>query len=139
VRLDTDAYRVTADGHFVPREFAPLVDTLDRLGIRRVFGHYWITYRLTFETGERIVAADVNTATLAERRPGAVLPLLPYETRWAPYADEVKVVAASLRTGRVRAAGRGWIRHLLPRPRERRHLIGRRLPILPLRLLHFRR
>jgi hypothetical protein len=94
VRLDTDAYRVTADGHFVPREFAPLVDTLDRLGIRRVFGHYWITYRLTFETGERIVAADVNTATLAERRPGAVLPLLPYETRWAPYADEVKVVAA---------------------------------------------
>jgi hypothetical protein len=92
--IDVDRYRVSADGHLVPREFAPLVDTLDRLGIRRVFGHYWITYRLTFETGERIVAADADTASLAERRPGAVLPELPYETRRSAYADEVKVVEA---------------------------------------------
>ena len=94
VRLDVDRYRAAADGHLVPRDFAPLVDVLDRLAIRRVFGHYWITYRLTFETGERIVAADADTSTLAERRPGAVLPELPYETRWAPYADQVKAVEA---------------------------------------------
>ncbi len=94
VRLDHDVYRTTADGHFVPREFAPLVETLERLGITRAFGHYWITYRLTFESGERIIAADADTSTLAERRPGAVLPLLPYETRWAPYADDVEVVEA---------------------------------------------
>ncbi len=94
VRLDADVYRATADGHFVPREFAPLVDSLDGLGIRRAFGHYWITYRLTFETGERIIAADADTATLAERRPGAVLPQLPYETRWPSYAGEVAIVEA---------------------------------------------
>jgi len=93
-RLDVDRYRAAADGHRVPRDFAPLVDALDRRGITRAFGHYWVTYRLTFETGERIIAADADTSTLAERRPGAVLPELPYETRWAPYADDVKDVRA---------------------------------------------
>ena len=92
--IDVDRYRVSADGHLVPRELAPLVDSLDRLGIRRAFGHYWITYRLTFETGERIVAAEADTASLAERRPGAILPELPYDARWPAYADEVKDVEA---------------------------------------------
>jgi hypothetical protein len=93
-RLDVDSYRAAADGHLVPRDFAPLVDALDRLEIRRVFGHYWVTYRLTFETRERIIAADADTASLAERRPGAILPELPYETRRPDYADDVKGIEA---------------------------------------------
>lgn len=91
---DVDRYRVAADGHLVPREFGPLVESLDRLGIRRAFAHYWIAYRLTFETGERIIAAEADTASLAERRPGAVLPELPYEARWPAFADEVKGIGA---------------------------------------------
>jgi hypothetical protein len=92
--LDVERYRISADGHLVPREFAPLVEELDRLGIRRVFGHYWITYRLTFETDERIVAADADTDSLAEREPGAILPELPYDTRRPDYADDVVAVEA---------------------------------------------
>jgi hypothetical protein len=91
---DVDRYRISADGHLVPREFAPLVEALDGVGIRRAFAHYWISYRLTFETGERIVAAEADTGTLAERRPGAVLPELPYEARWPPFADLVKDIEA---------------------------------------------
>jgi hypothetical protein len=91
---DADRYRVSADGHLVPREFAPLVEALDGLGIRRAFAHYWISYRLTFETGERIVAAEADTGSLAERRPGAVLPELPYEARWPPFADLVTDIEA---------------------------------------------
>ena len=92
-RLDVDRYRIQADGHLVPREFAPLIAELDRLGIDRVFGQYWIVYRLDFESRERIIAAETDTGTLAERRPGAVLPQLPDDTmRYPPYDAEVRKV-----------------------------------------------
>ena len=43
-----------------PRSFAPLVAELDRRRINRVWTTYWIAYRLTFETDERIIAAHVD-------------------------------------------------------------------------------
>lgn len=42
----------------VPRDLGPLVATLDRLGLDRVFAEYWAAYRLTFDTDERIIASE---------------------------------------------------------------------------------
>lgn len=36
----------------------PLIRYLDENGIRRAYGHFWISYRLTYETGERIICAQ---------------------------------------------------------------------------------
>jgi 4-amino-4-deoxy-L-arabinose transferase-like glycosyltransferase len=40
----------------IPEDFAPLMDTLEREGILYVYANYWIAYRLTFESDERIIA-----------------------------------------------------------------------------------
>jgi 4-amino-4-deoxy-L-arabinose transferase-like glycosyltransferase len=104
-RMDADRYRVQADGHLVPREFAPLVDELDALGIRRVFGHYWIVYRLAFETDERIVGAEADMGTLGIVG-AAVRPAPPDDTtRFPPYHDRVRELRApawALRSGSTR-------------------------------------
>ncbi|HEX2062936.1 MAG TPA: glycosyltransferase family 39 protein, partial [Acidimicrobiales bacterium] len=42
-----------------PPRLGPLVSALDRLGVRAAYADYWLAYRLTFETGERIVATPV--------------------------------------------------------------------------------
>lgn len=94
VRLDPVAYRLQADGHLVPRDFAPLVAELDRRQIRQVYGHYWIVYRLSFESRERIVAAEADLDTLSERRPGAVLPQEPQGVRWPRYDAAARRVEA---------------------------------------------
>ena len=42
------------------RESAAIVDCLDRAGIRIAFADYWVSYKVTFLTGERIVLAPTN-------------------------------------------------------------------------------
>src|SRR5207253_5173616 len=53
---------VSTVGQFeaAPRDLGPLVTTLDRLGLERVYANYWIAYRLDFDTKERIVAANIT-------------------------------------------------------------------------------
>jgi hypothetical protein len=41
-----------------PRQLAPLISTLDRLGIDRVYADYWLAYVLAFDSKERILAAQ---------------------------------------------------------------------------------
>ena len=50
-----------------PRDVSPLISTLDRLGLDRVYANYWIAYRLDFDTNERILAVHnkLNTATFS--------------------------------------------------------------------------
>jgi Dolichyl-phosphate-mannose-protein mannosyltransferase len=109
-------YDRRADGAFVPDDFAPLVATLDRLGADRVFADYWVAYRLSFETDERIVAAESNQEQFFRR--GRVVYAAPSEgIRYVPYERQVlaspmpgHVVVAGTRnaavTGRrLRAAG----------------------------------
>jgi hypothetical protein len=55
----------------------PAVRELDRLGIDRVYADYWIAYRITFDTRERVIASEADLATLAPAGPGRVLPRLP--------------------------------------------------------------
>ena len=56
-----------------PRSFAALVRVLDAQHLTRVYADYWIAYRLTFATRERIVAAVLPQSA----------------ARWLPYQREV--------------------------------------------------
>jgi hypothetical protein len=51
----------------VPRDLSPLVSTLDRLGLDRVYTAYALAYRLDFDTNERILAVHngLDTATFS--------------------------------------------------------------------------
>lgn len=79
-----------------PRAFGPLIATLERLRINRVYADYWVAYRLDFETRERIVAAN-NRFRTARTRNGRVIPA-PDPWRYPPYA---RAVAAAPRAGFV--------------------------------------
>jgi 4-amino-4-deoxy-L-arabinose transferase-like glycosyltransferase len=76
-RMDTYVRDTPAQPPKAPRSLAPLVATLDRLGVDRVYADFWLSYRLTFETQERIIAAQsklervgrVNGDMLAARHP----------------------------------------------------------------------
>ena len=62
---------------------AALIDCLDRSGVRAAFADYWISYKLTFLTAERIVVAPHNgmdrypsyTAQVRAERPGPENPV----------------------------------------------------------------
>jgi len=81
-----------ADGLFVPRTFAPLLEELERNGPRHVFAGYWVAYRLDFETDERLVAAEATLPTLSLHG-GRVVPDRPTgldESRHAEYDAVVR-------------------------------------------------
>lgn len=59
----------------LPRDFGPLIARLEQLGISRVYASYWIAYRLTFETDERIIAADIRPEALRIKPGWVVVPL----------------------------------------------------------------
>ena len=42
------------------REAAAIVGCLDRSGTRAAFADYWLSYKLTFLTGERVIVAPIN-------------------------------------------------------------------------------
>jgi hypothetical protein len=58
----------------LPGDFGPLITQLDRMGIRRVYASYWIAYRLTYESGGRIVAAQIRPEALRVTPGGVVVP-----------------------------------------------------------------
>jgi 4-amino-4-deoxy-L-arabinose transferase-like glycosyltransferase len=70
------AFVQRADGLFVPADFDPVIAELDRRGLAHVFASYWPAYRIDFETGERIVAAEAHIPSVSiERR--RVVPRVP--------------------------------------------------------------
>ena len=81
----------------LPRDFGPLIERLDELGLRRVYASYWIAYRLTYETDGRIVAADIRPEALRGRADGTVIPLPddPFlKSRHPAYGEVVAKVAS---------------------------------------------
>jgi hypothetical protein len=72
-----------------PRSLAPLISTLDRLGVDRVFTNYWLAYRLDFDTSERIVAVENGFDTLVVRG-GDVLPGADPRVVYKPYDRVVR-------------------------------------------------
>jgi hypothetical protein len=73
---------------YAPRSFAPLIATLDRLGVDHVYADYWIAYRLDFATRERIVAAE-NTFAAVNYRGGQAIATPDPDTRHRAYEREV--------------------------------------------------
>src|SRR4029079_15529344 len=57
-RMDDYARTVPVQPPKAPRDLGPLVTALDERGVHRVYADFWLAYRLTFETDERIVAAQ---------------------------------------------------------------------------------
>jgi 4-amino-4-deoxy-L-arabinose transferase-like glycosyltransferase len=82
-----------APGSYLPRDFGPLIDTLDKLGISRVYANYWVAYRIDYETSERIIAADGRSGALAIRPGGAVIPS-PDDTSLHPRHPQYEAVVA---------------------------------------------
>jgi hypothetical protein len=72
----------------IPRRLGPLISTLDRLRLRYVYADYWITYRLDFDSRERIVASEVDP-TRATLRGDRLVTLEDFAPRYPPYAHRV--------------------------------------------------
>lgn len=97
----SDQYRQRADGLAVPRHFGPLIDELERRGITRVYADYWVAYRLAFESGERIIAAQ-SPQEMYHRDGNRVVVLDPGNMR-RPQFDTI--VRRSARPGHVVVRG----------------------------------
>ena len=67
-----------------PNELAPAIRVLEQNGVDRVLANYWIAYRITFETRERIIASSSG------------------HWRYQPYRE---LVRSEPRPGRVFVAG----------------------------------
>jgi hypothetical protein len=72
-----------------PRSMAPLVASLDRLAINRVFANYWIAYQLDFASRERIVAVENGFNRLVVHD-SDLLPTPDPRVRYPPYQREVR-------------------------------------------------
>jgi phosphosulfolactate phosphohydrolase-like enzyme len=42
------------------REAERIIDCLERSGVRAAYADYWLSYKLTFLTGERVIVAPTN-------------------------------------------------------------------------------
>jgi len=110
-RMDTHARAVQAQPPRAPRDLAPLVATLDRLELDRVYADFWLAYALTFETDERIVAAQsklervalVDGLVLASRHPA--IRHRPYERAVEARRHGFVFFRSSLETGADRTPG----------------------------------
>ena len=73
----------------LPRSIEPLIATLDRLHINRVYTTYWIAYRLDFESRERVIAVENKFDRLTARN-GVLEPGPDPFVRYAPYERTVR-------------------------------------------------
>jgi hypothetical protein len=73
---------------WVPRDLGPLISGLDQLGLDRVYAEYWLAYRLTFDSRERIIAAQ-NEFKDVRFENGVAIPSSPVNLRYKPYEREV--------------------------------------------------
>ena len=87
-RMDVYVRSAPADFPVAPRDLGPLIATLDRLGLDRVYANYWLAYRLDFDTDERIVAVK-NKFTRLRFADGQATPAHDPYVRYEPYEREV--------------------------------------------------
>ncbi|MDQ5820324.1 MAG: hypothetical protein M3540_02675, partial [Actinomycetota bacterium] len=61
VRMERQGvYRPIADGARMPNDMTPVIRLLEREGADRVLANYWIAYRISFESRERVVATSTG-------------------------------------------------------------------------------
>jgi hypothetical protein len=66
-----------------------LISTLDRLDLDRVYAEYWLAYRLSFDSEERIIAAQNEFKDVTFEGGVAILPS-PVNLRYVPYERQVQ-------------------------------------------------
>jgi 4-amino-4-deoxy-L-arabinose transferase-like glycosyltransferase len=71
------------------RSLKPLIDRLDALGIDRVYAYYELAYRLGFDTGERIIAVENESARFRTMN-GQAIPLAGQAVRQPAYETAVR-------------------------------------------------
>jgi hypothetical protein len=106
----------------VPRDFTPLISTLDGLRLDHVYADYWIAYRLAFDTRERVIGAQ-STFAHATFRSGQVTPLPSPLVRYLPYQREVQAARHGFVFFRAEARSTPIVRQL-ERHAYRRYPIG---------------
>ena len=87
-RMDAWVSAMSANPQYAPRSIEPLARILTSRGIRHVYGNYWIAYRLDFQSGEHIVAAENNLFGLTFRG-GRAYAVHDPDTRWEAYERAV--------------------------------------------------
>jgi hypothetical protein len=87
-RMERYFETVPSDPPAAPRDLSPLVATLDRFHVDRVYADFWLAYRLTFDTDERIVAAQNKFTRLRFVGDEAIASPHPF-IRYRPYETEV--------------------------------------------------
>jgi hypothetical protein len=110
-RMETYLAEVPPQPPKAPRDLAPLVATLDRLGVDRVYADFWLAYRLAFDTDERIIAAQnklervgvVNGDAIPARHPFIRRRSYERDVEGAPHG--FVFFDASLRNGADRSPG----------------------------------
>jgi hypothetical protein len=88
-RMQTYFETVPAQPPVAPRDLRPLVAVLDDLRLDRVYADFWLAYRLTFDTDERIVAAQNKFTGVTFDGGQAVASRHPF-IRWPAYEREVE-------------------------------------------------
>lgn len=88
-RMETYFETVPPQPPVAPRNLGPLISTLDDLRLDRVYTDFWLAYRLTFETDERIIAAQNKFADVTFRDGQAVASRHPF-IRHPEYEREVE-------------------------------------------------
>ena len=60
-RLERDGLHVIGHPHGgIPKDISPLIALLEREGANRVLADYWIAYRISFESEERVIATPTG-------------------------------------------------------------------------------
>lgn len=88
-RADTYGRETIQPAPSAPRDFSPLISTLDRVGVDRVYAEYWIAYRLDFDSRERIIAVE-NRFRGVSFASGQAIPSPDSNIRYRPYEREVQ-------------------------------------------------
>jgi hypothetical protein len=88
-RVDRWFETVPADPPMAPKDLRPLIAELNRLHVDRVYATFWTTYRLDFETRERIIATQSKLKGLRRVDGRAVAAHNPF-ARWEPYEYAVQ-------------------------------------------------
>jgi 4-amino-4-deoxy-L-arabinose transferase-like glycosyltransferase len=87
-RLDHYYATVPQQPPVAPRDIGPLIAVLDRHHLNRVYATYWVTYRLDFDTRERIIASQSKLERIFFEN-GRAAPYPNPNTRWKPYEHDV--------------------------------------------------
>lgn len=77
-----------AEGVRVPADIGPLLETLAQERVGHAFADYWLTWRIAFESDERLVAVTTGSRRFAIRG-RRVIPVAPELGRYPPYFREV--------------------------------------------------